>query len=328
MRSVITLLAVLLAAAVSGCEIAPGQPGATGAGRDGTTVALAPDTCWTNATLGSDPQVLLSLSGTYGVNYFDAARALAARPSFALTEACDGEHHVEVYQVLPINQIQPLVTNYATLLLPSSTAYGSLSAAVARACMSPAAVRAADQTGIAGSIVEPAFPDGVLLGWAPPSPDQWNRGQRVYACTLMSASAVRYRYAAVFTRAFPTGDRTCIDNASRIFVDCARKHDRERIAVIDVRAAVAAGRFPGTTAIRTGSAGRYVDVPANLYAALDRGCTSYLRAVSTTRRLTGIAEIDADTWPSADGSYPVYCEADTPTTTRSIVTEGSVYNRS
>ncbi|RYJ05179.1 MAG: hypothetical protein EON52_12925 [Actinomycetales bacterium] len=186
---------------------------------------------------------------------------------------------------------------------------------------------AAQASKVPGAVVEPAFPDGVDLSWAPPSPEQWGKGQRVYACTLSSVNPVQFRYAGVFTRGFPTGERTCISNTPLVFVDCARKHDRERIAVIQVRAAVAAGKFPGAAAVRVGGNGRFVQVPTATLAALDRACTTFLRSVSTTDRLTGVAEIDAERWPTPDGSYPVDCEADSPPTKDSVVTEGSVFNR-
>ena len=107
-------------------------------------------------------------------------------------------------------------------------------------------------------------------------------------------------YASVFTHGFPTQDRTCIDSAALIYVDCARQHDRERIAWVDVTAAVRTGAFPN----------RVVGLPAATLAGLDRACTTYLRAVSTTTALTGVAEPDVDDWPTRTGRYRIACEAD------------------
>lgn len=298
-----------------------------GAGRAGTSVTLAPNTCWTAATLGADPQRVLALAQAYGVDYFAAAQAVDRRPAFQLTESCKAPHHVEVYKVVPVAQVTPTVTSYATFLQHGQRAYNQVVAAVENACMGETLAEVARLSKVPGAVVEPAFPEGVELGWAPPSPEQWDKGQRTYACTLTSATPVRYRYAAVFTKAFPTGERTCITNSPLLYVDCARKHNRERILVIDVRAAVAAGTFPGTRAIRVGSRGKFVQVPASTLATLDRACTAYLRAISTTDRLTGVAEIDAERWPAKDGSYPVDCEADVEPTKSSITTEGSVFDK-
>jgi hypothetical protein len=90
---------------------------------------------------------------------------------------------------------------------------------------------------------------------------------------------------------------------------------------------VAAGGFPGPSAIRNGPNGRYLAVGDARWKKLDAACTAYLRAVSTTKKLTGVANVDVDEWPTADGTYPIYCDADTPPDQKSVVTEGSVYNR-
>lgn len=320
--AVVVLLAALLLASCSGAD-----PGEEGGGKKGVDVTLAPGTCWTADRLGEDPQDVLQLSSTYGVDYFAAANALADRPAFALTEACGGGHHVEVYRTVPVSSVAPVVTGYATLLQPSSAAYQQVAARVQNACMGRSLQAAAKLTKLAGAVAEPAFPDGVDLTWAPPSPDQWARGQRVYACILTSDTPVRFRYGAVFTTSFPTSLRTCIDSKALVYVDCARKHDRERIAVIDVRAAVAAGAFPGRKAIKPSPDGSYVDVPPATLALLDKACTSYLKSVSTTKKLTGIAEIDPDRWPAPDGSYPVDCEASVAPTKKPVITTGSVYNK-
>ncbi|MET3962380.1 hypothetical protein ABIE44_002314 [Marmoricola sp. OAE513] len=325
------LVGALVAALVllSGCGGDPGGKtgGGGGGGEDGAEVTLAAKTCWTSETLGADPQDILKLSEKYAVTYFDAANALAAKPAFTETEACGDAHHVEIYKVVPVASVKPAVTSYASLLQPNQAAYRRLSESVEKACMNKVLASTAKKTKLEGVIAEPAFPDGVTLGWAPPSPQQWERGQRVYACTVTSKKAVKFSYAAVFSKRFPTSLRTCIDSRKLVYLDCARKHDRETIAILDVRLPVAAGRFPGKKGIRLGPDGRYVDVPAGVLAQLDKACTSYLRSVSTTKKLTGIAEIDPDRWPLADGTYPVACEADVPITSKSIVTTGSVYNR-
>lgn len=329
-RTLRALSAGLLAAVlVAGCSSGPQSPGSsgTGGGKPGASVALTTGTCWTATLAGADPQYVLRLSKKYGVSYFAAAHALAAWPSFGLTQSCSGEHAIEVYKAVSMSDVAPKVASYAGLLSSGSRAFAQLSVNVEHACMNKALVDAAAQTGLPDALMTPAFPDDVELGWAPVSEDQWNAGQRAYACTMTQKQAGTLLYASVFTKSYPTGDRICIDNSSLAYVDCARKHDRERIAVIDVRVAVANGRFPGKNAIRSGPRGKYVNVSPALYAALDRACTTYLHSVSTTTRLTGVAEIDAEVWPADDGSYPVYCEADAPATKDSIVTQGSVFNR-
>lgn len=327
-RSVVVLLSVL-GLAVAACG-GPDEPGADGGGgKDGTSVALAPNTCWTAETLGADPQEMLRLAQAYAVDYFSIANAVDGRPAFKLTESCKKPHHVEVYRVVPVAEVTPVVTSYASFFQYNQPAYRQLSTAVERACMNETLASAAKRSKVPGVVLEPAFPDGIDLGWAPPSPEQWDKGQRVYACTLSSTTTTpfSFRYAAVFGKGFPTGERTCISNAPLVFVDCARKHDRERIAVFQVRAAVLAKKFPGADAIRVGANGRFVQVPTETLRALDRACTAFLRAVSTTDRLTGVVEIDAERWPMPDGSYPVDCEADAPPHQDSVVTEGSVFNR-
>ncbi|MFL6062105.1 MAG: hypothetical protein ACJ72E_12800 [Marmoricola sp.] len=336
MRATLRALAagLLLSALVAGCTDATKQAsaGGTGAGgpaggQPGATVTLTTGSCWTGALAGADPQYVLRLSKKYQVSYFAAAHALATWPSFALTQGCAGEHDVEVYKAVATSNVAPVVTTYAGLLRAGTPAFTRLSLDAEHACMNQVLVDAAAQTGIRSALMSPAFPDSMTLGWAPVSEQQWSKGQRAYACTLTQKPAGRVLYASVFTKAFPTQDRTCIDNATLDYVDCARKHDRERIAWIDLRTAVGAGRVPGHRAIRSGTRGKYVNLKPALYAALDRACTTYLHSVSTTTRLTGVAEIDTDQWPTSDGHYLVACEADAPPTKKSVVTQGSVFDR-
>jgi hypothetical protein len=198
---------------------------------------------------------------------------------------------------------------------------------VARACMTDRLAAAAATTRLPGAVMEPVLPAEASLGWAPAAPDEWSSGRREFACTLTWQDPSTLRYRTVFTKALPTGERTCIVSRSLEFVDCARRHDRERIAVIDARDAVAAGRFPGPGAVRGGPRGRFLDVPDGRWAKLDAACTAYLRSVSTTKKLTGVANVDADQWPTPAGAFPIYCDADTPPDQKSLVTEGSVYDR-
>ncbi|MCW2783856.1 MAG: hypothetical protein JWP74_373 [Marmoricola sp.] len=320
---------VLLAGCSSGSTSGGGGSGdGTGVGQDGATATLTTATCWTGTTAGADPQNILKVSKTFGVGYFDTAHALANRPAFARTVPCSAKHAVEVYKAVSLTDVTPHLSGYAALLRPSTRAYRAIDSAVRHACMNGLLVNAAADSGAAGASLQPAFPAGLTLGWAPPSPAQWANGQRVYACTLTQTDPSPLLYASVFTRGFPTGDRTCINSASLIYVDCARKHDRERIAVLDVTAAVRAGRLPGASAIRVGSHGRFVNLSPSTYAALDRACTAYLHGVSTTTRLTGVAETDADQWPAQDGSFEVSCEADTAAPKKPLITSGSVYDRS
>ncbi|WP_183407624.1 septum formation family protein [Nocardioides marmoriginsengisoli] len=317
-----------IAAVLSGCSAGPKSPADDpAAGKSGIEVPLTTATCWSAATAGADPQEVLSLAKKYGVSYFAAAHALAERPAFDLTQGCAGSHQVEVYKAVAMDQVKPVVTTYTALLQSGSKAYAKLAANVEQACMNKPLLEAVVRTGLPGAVMSPVFGDGVTLGWAPPSPEQWEAGQRVYACTMTQKPAGTLRYASVFRKSFPTSRRTCIDNKALVYVDCARKHNREQISTIDVSAAVAAKKFPGRKAIKPGPDGEYVDVSPALYAALDRACTAYLRAVSTTKKLTGIAEIDPDKWPAPDGTYPVACEADTATTKNPITTQGSVFDR-
>lgn len=308
------------ASATVGPPAAPSRPT--------TKLAIAKDTCWTGELLGSDPQLALKLANLFGITYFEAAYAIKDRPAFLTKQSCAKAHAIEVYQVVPVSAVTPQVTEYGTLLRTGGLDFSQLSASVALACTDRALQAAARLSSVPGASLQPALPDGFRTGWAPPTLEQWNRGQRVFACTLVQDRPNPLRYRALRTRSFPTSLRTCIASGARIYVDCARKHDRERIAVLDVGGAVAAGVFPGRSAVRKTADGRsYLDVDAAFYRPLDRACTAYLRAVSTDRRLSGVAEIDVDSWPGADGVYPVSCEADAPATEPSKVTTGSVYDR-
>ncbi|HEX4189874.1 MAG TPA: septum formation family protein, partial [Marmoricola sp.] len=251
------------------------------------------------------------------------ARALYGRSAFAQTRPCSGPHSVEVYKAVAMSDVQPQVADYGQLLEPQTAAYQELALQVDRACMNQTLFNVANATGINNAVVAPAFPDGVTLGWAPPSPQQWAAGQRVFACTLTQKSPSALLYSTVFSGSFPTEDRTCIDNRALEYVDCARQHNRERIGLIDLRAAVGTGQVPGPASIKNGT----VPVSAVLYQALDRACTTYLKQISDTTRLTGVAEIDADQWPTPTGTYPVACEADTAPAKPVITTEGSVFDR-
>jgi hypothetical protein len=333
LRLLLVTLALVLGA---GCSQAP-PPGADGSqSRSGTGSGsgpapepgtLAAGTCWSGRLLGADPQDVLALSGKYGVPYLVTARAVADRPAFDKGLDCDQDHAVEVYKIVQLPDLGARLTDYSTLLQISTPLYATVARRVAQGCMTGTLAKAAARTGLAGAVMEPVLPAGASLGWAPAAPSDWTGGRRVFACTLTWQEPRATRYSAVFTKALATGERTCILSRSLLFVDCARRHDRERIAVIDARDAVAAGAFPGPGAVRNGPRGRFLEVPDAKWARLDTACTSYLRSISTTKKLTGIANVDADQWPTPTGAFPIYCDADTPPDQESLVTEGSVYNR-
>jgi hypothetical protein len=331
MSSRLHLLGVLAAvlALTGGCSQGSlpgrGDDSGTDGGVDSTT--LAEGTCWTDAMLGSDPQDVLQLSAQFDVEYLVAAKAVADRPSFTQSVGCGDDHAVEVYKVVRLPKLDQQLTDYAALLRTQTPLYDNVARSVARGCMTDPLAKPAASTGLPGAVMSPVLPEGVTLGWAPASPDQWSKGQRVFACTLAWDQPESIRYGTIFTKRFPTGKRTCIETRALVFVDCARRHDRERIAVIEARDAVAAGAFPGPKAIRTGPNGRYLAVSDARYKALDAACTAYLKAISTTKKLTGIANVDVDEWPAPGGSFPIYCEADTKPDQDSLITEGSVYDR-
>ena len=330
MPSCLRLLGALAAALLltTGCSQGslPGVGGDSDTASEGSTT-LAEGTCWTGAKLGADPQDVLKLSTRFSVPYLVAARALAARPSFVRSVGCDDDHAVEVYKVVRLPTLDQQLTDYATLLHQETPLYAKVARAVAHGCMTGTVAATAESTGLPGAVIQPMLPEGAQVGWAPASPDAWAKGQRVFACTLTWTDRQPIRYASVFTKHFPTSKRTCIDSRALLFVDCARRHDRERIAVIEAREAVVSGEFPGRKAIRNGPDGRYLAVGDARWKRLDAACTAYLHSVSTTKKLTGVANVDVDEWPAPGGSYPIYCEADTRPDQKSLVTEGSVYNR-
>jgi hypothetical protein len=325
------LSAVLAAvlALTTGCSegSVPGTGGSSSASGSQAPATLAEGTCWDSSLLGADPQHVLKLSGTYDVPYLVAARALASRPSFEHQVDCGDDHAVEVYKLLRLPKLDAQLTDYATLLRIQTPLYDEVDRSVAAGCQTGPLAKAAGITGLPGAVMAPMLPKGATLGWTPAPPDRWSKGTRVFACTLTWTEPQQIRYASVFTKSFPTGKRTCIDTRALAFIDCARRHDRERIAVIEARVAVAAGAFPGPKAIRPGPDGRYLDVSDARYRPLDAACTAYLRAVSTTKKLTGVANVDVDEWPAPGGSYPIYCEADAPPDKKSVITEGSVYDQ-
>ena len=332
-RLLVTVVVVLLGA---GCSQAPLPRAGESGTRSGSGSASAPDpepgtlaagTCWSGHLLGADPQDVLALSGKYAVPYLVTARAVADRPAFDQGIRCDKDHAVEVYKVLRLPDLDARLTDYATLLRVNASLYATVARRVAQGCMTDVLARAAARTGLTGAVMEPVLPTGAVLGWAPAAPSDWTGGRRVFACTLTWPEPRATRYRAVFTKALATAERTCIFSRSLVFVDCARRHDRERIAVIDARDAVAAGAFPGPGAVRNGPRGRFLEVADARWARLDAACASYLRSISTTKRLTGVANVDADQWPAPDGAFPIYCDADTPPDQESVVTQGSVYNR-
>lgn len=316
-------IAVLL---LGGCadKAVPGFGG--GAGSAGGA-DLAEGTCWTGDLLGADPQRVLALSRQYAVSYPAAARAVATWPSFGRSVPCAEDHAVEVVKVVRLPALDARLTDYASVLSTRTPLARTVARSVAQGCMTGPLGQAAARTGLPNAVMEPVLPDGATLGWAPAPPGQWREGRREFACTLTWKQPQRTRYAAVFTRGLPTVLRTCIDSRALLFVDCARDHDRERIAVIEAREAVAAGAFPGPEAVRRGPGGRYLDVSDAAWAKLDAACTAYLRAVSTTKRLTGVANVDVDEWPTPEGSYPIYCDADRKPDQQPLVTRGSVYDR-
>ena len=324
LRQFLALVAVLVL--VAGCS--GGSLPGTGkrSGYVGGPEDLAEGTCWTADLLGADPQDVLELSTRYDVPYVAAARAIATFPAFAHRVSCSSEHAVEVYKVVRLPDLDAQLADYAALLRDQAL-YDTVARSVARGCMTGPLAKAAARTGLPGAVMGPVLPVGVTLGWAPAPPGEWRKGKHEFACTLTWTEPEQLRYHAVFTHAFPTGKRTCIDSQALLFVDCARGHDRERIAVIEAREAVAAGAFPGPKAIRHGPGGRYLDVDDAAYRKLDAACTAYLQAISRTKKLTGLANVDTDEWPTPDGSYPIYCDADRKPDEKSLVTKGSVYDR-
>lgn len=323
----LTALAAVLVL-VAGCS-GGGLPGVgDGSGSaNGARAGVAEGTCWSGTMLGADPQDVLRLSKAYDASYLVAAHALESRPAFSRALDCDDDHALEVYKVVRLPDLDQQLTDYATLLHTSTPLYETVSRSVSQACMTAPLAQAAAKSGLPSAVMAPVLPDDATLGWAPAPPDRWSAGQRVFACTLTWKKPRDVRFSVVFTKQFPTADRTCIDTKALLFVDCARKHDRERIAVIDAREAVAAGAFPGRKAITNGVGGRYLDIGDARYRKLDDACATYLHAISTTKKLTGVANVDVDEWPAPDGSYPIYCEADTRPDQKSLVTEGSVYDR-
>jgi len=343
-RNLVTGLVASIAAGLllTGCSMGsaiPAQqvtPGATAPvstgpqpapARPATKLALAPGTCWTGELLGSDPQLALRLAATFAIAYFDAALAIKDRPAFLEKRGCGSAHALEVYRLVPAAAVSPQVSDYGQLMRTQALDYQLLSAAVDHACMDRSLAGAAALSGVADAALQPSLPDGYRTTWAPATLEQWQRGQRVFACLFVQDDPSPLRYAAVRTSALPTELRTCIASGPRIYVDCARPHDREQIAVLDVTGAVVAGSFPGRSAVRGTGDGRYLDEGAAFYRPLDRACTAYLRTVSTDRRLSGVAEIDVRAWPDDAGRYVVSCEADAPASKPSTVTQGSVYNR-
>lgn len=288
---------------------------------------LAAGTCWTATSLGSDEKTVRETAEQSDIDLAIASSVMGQRPAFTETVDCAQAHALEVYRLVELPGLAPQLTSYAALLRTDQELYLTLSRRIKRECLEPRLARAAARTGLPGALMEPALPAGMHLEWAPPSPAQFAEGQRGFACLFNQSSPGTFRYASVFTKAFPTRLRTCILSRQLAYVPCARKHDRERIAVLQVRQAVLAGKFPGRKAIRKGPRGRYLAASPARYAALDRACTTYLRSISTTKKLTGIAEIDLEYWPAADGSYPIVCEASTPPNQPALITRGSVYDR-
>ena len=330
LRLLVALVAGLM---LAGCSSAPapkpgdGTAAPASPGSTSPTTTLAAGTCWTGIRLGSDPQDTLALANSFHVPYRVTARAVADRPAFSRSVSCAADHAVEVFKLVRLPKLEPKLTSYAALLRVESPLYAGVDRAVEQACMTKGLARAAALAGLPGAVMAPVLPAGAAVGWAPATPDAWTAGQRVFACTLTWSHPQRAGYASVFTRSFGADKRTCIDSASLLFVDCARRHDRERIAVIEARDAVTAGSFPGHQAIRKGPDGRHLDVSDAAYGNLDAACTAYLRTISTTKRLTGVANIDVDQWPTPDGSYPIYCDADRRPDDDPLITTGSVYNR-
>lgn len=291
------------------------------------TPELAAGTCWTATSLGADEDGVRDVAEETGVDVATAAAVMGQRPAFRTKVDCSGEHALEVYRLVELPGIAPALTSYAALLRTDQELYQRISRRVRAECMEPRLARAAARTRLPGVLMDPSLPAGMHLEWAPPSPDQFEAGQRGFACLFNQSVPGTHRYTSIFDASFPSALRTCIRSRGLRYVDCARKHDRERIAVLQVRQAVLAGTFPGRKAIRTGPRGRYLAADPAKYAALDRACTAYLRSISTTKKLTGIAEIDLDFWPSTDGSYPIVCEASTRPNQQALVTRGSVYDR-
>lgn len=282
-------------------------------------------TCWEADMLGDDPQQVLAIANRYEVPYEQAAVALAGRPALTEDASCNRSHAVEVFDTVRLPDVTP--NSYAPLLRPAGKVLQRVGLAVERACQTKLLTETARAAKLPRVVATPALPSGMRVGWAPPLPDQWDAGQRNFACVFVQSTPSAIRYADFFTEKLPTQHRICIDSTNLTYVDCARKHDREVIGALDLTEAVAAGRVKGAGAISTGPDGRFVDLGQDTWENLDRACATLYEAISSVDKLTGVAQADAKVWPNDRGDFVVNCEADVQVGKQAVVRSGSVFDK-
>ena len=131
--------------------------------------------------------------------------------------------------------------------------YATVVRSVSQGCMTDGLAKAVASRSLAGAVMAPVLPSGASLGWAPAAPDEWAKGRRLVRVHPHLGRAARNPLPHAVHQVAARRGSAPASTAGRCSSSTAPgDSDRERIAVIDAREAVAAGSFPGASALHNG----------------------------------------------------------------------------
>jgi hypothetical protein len=328
------LLAVLLAAALTGCS---GDDTPTSPRADSPTKApakaLTKGTCWDDTQL---PDALGEAKfgdwvKTYAGGDSTLSQSMRDDAAFSKQIDCSKPHSLELHDVVSLSPgLARQVTTYADLLDQDSALYGKVRDQVSERCLARSAFgRAQRRAGGVDVLLSPFLSDksGLHVAWDPFPADLWEKGQHRFVCTFEQDRPGTLRFADVTTRQLPVAGRVCL-NTPRKYRPCEGRHQAEVIAEMTVNAAIAKGQVTGRKAIRKGPDGSYVALSEAQYARLDKVCQTLFTMVSKRRGgVVGRAYPGtASQWPTEAGDYVASCFALKPYEPPPMIT-GTVFDR-
>ncbi len=327
------LAGLLLGVTACGGSDTPAPAPSSPTGAASSERVLAKGTCWDDTQL---PEALGQKAFRAWVEKYadgDATLGDSMRDdaAFSTPIACTEPHSLELYNVIELSPaLTARVTEYATLLDPTSTTYHLVRDQVNDRCLADSPYGKAQRS--AGNLPVQLGPSlnvegGLHVAWDPFPADLWARGQKKFVCTFEQDTPGTLRFADLTTDKVPIRSRVCLDTPGT-YRPCSGKHQAEDIAEMILNTAIDHGQINGRKAVRKGAEGPYVALSTAEYAKLDKICQRLFRSVSTVR---GGVEARAypgsvSQWPTKAGVYVASCFALKPQEPPPPIT-GTVFDR-